>query len=147
MEPGSPATIARFESTAPPSTPPIGFDYPTGFFALDLANVPPGGTVRVTLTFAPGTRPVGYVKCGASGCALYPNATIDGDSVTLTLTDGGSGDADGLANGVITDPGAPAVRKTSLIIRDGGGSLNPLLLFVGLLGWAWRRTARRTHPR
>jgi len=35
----------------------------------------------------------------------------DGDNVlTLTITDGGLGDADGQANGVITDPGGPATR-------------------------------------
>jgi hypothetical protein len=34
----------------------------------------------------------------------------DGDNIlTLTITDGGLGDADGLANGTIVDPGGPAV--------------------------------------
>ena len=35
-------------------------------------------------------------------------ATIDGDTVTLHLTDGGPGDQDGVANGVIVDPVIPA---------------------------------------
>ena len=32
-----------------------------------------------------------------------------GRQLVITLTDGGAGDADGVANGVIVDPGAPAV--------------------------------------
>jgi hypothetical protein len=38
----------------------------------------------------------------------------DGDNtLTLTLTDGGLGDADGVANGTIVDPGGPAVAVTT----------------------------------
>ena len=31
------------------------------------------------------------------------------DTITLTLTDGGTGDADGIANGIIVDPGGPVI--------------------------------------
>ena len=39
------------------------------------------------------------------------NATISTDrkSLTLTITDGGTGDADGIANGIIVDPSGPVV--------------------------------------
>lgn len=40
------------------------------------------------------------------------DAEIDGSTVTFTLTDGGVGDADGVADGTIVDPGAPAVRAS-----------------------------------
>jgi hypothetical protein len=56
-----------------------------------------------------------------SGWQLYPanfGTTVDGNTyVELTLTDGGAGDADGLANGVIVDPSGAGAAA----VAGGGG--------------------------
>ncbi len=44
------------------------------------------------------------------------NASITGNTAVISLTDGSSGDADGVVNGVIIDPGGPAV-----ILAPGAG--------------------------
>jgi hypothetical protein len=48
------------------------------------------------------------------------NVAINGNHVVMSLTDGGSGDADGVVNGVIIDPGGPAVP---LAPGAGGGDI------------------------
>jgi len=45
------------------------------------------------------------------------NTDFNGRQVTLRLTDGGAGDADGVVNGVIVDPGGPV-----MVTGVGGGS-------------------------
>lgn len=52
------------------------------------------------------SQPLEYwKKNGAGHWAKYAGAQINGNRVTLTLTDGGAGDADGIENGEIVDPG------------------------------------------
>jgi hypothetical protein len=96
-----------------------GFTFPHGFFSFDIIGIPAGATVTITITL-PATMPVGtqYWKC-IDGQWVNVTSLLgdnDGDNVlTLTLTDGGLGDADGLADGTISDPGGPATRVTSSI--------------------------------
>ena len=49
------------------------------------------------------------------GWYVFPDAALSPDrlSVTLTLTDGGAGDSDGLANGIIIDPGGAGIATAS----------------------------------
>ena len=61
-----------------------------------------------------GFTPDGYVKQDPATGALQrfdfdgtTGAVVNGDVVTLHFVDGGRGDADGVANGVIVDPGGP----------------------------------------
>jgi len=90
-----------------------GFSFPHGFFSFSVTNITPGSTATITITL-PYSLPAGaqYWKCQNG---QWVNATSllgsnDGDNVlTITLTDGGSGDADGAANGTIVDPGGPAI--------------------------------------
>ena len=73
-----------------------------------------GVGTRATFTF-PLKDPVeeGFtgVKSDASGWKELPQELIsiseDRREITLTITDGGPGDADGLANGIIVDPFGP----------------------------------------
>ena len=62
------------------------------------------------------------------------NVTVsdDGLTLTLTLTDGGAGDSDGVINGVIKDPGGPAViRMHSVTVNQSiGGVITPESLAV-----------------
>jgi hypothetical protein len=91
-----------------------GVTFPHGFFSFTITNITPGSTVTITITF-PSNVPANtqYWKC-INGQWVDVTSLIgdnDGDNVlTLTITDGGLGDADGQVNGVITDPGGPATR-------------------------------------
>jgi len=87
--------------------------FPYGFFSFDITTIPAGSTVTITITL-PSTTPANtqYWKC-QNGAWVNTTSLLgdnDGDNVlTLTITDGGLGDADGLANGTIVDPGGPAI--------------------------------------
>jgi len=89
--------------------PPMYF--PHGIFNFTIPNITPGSTVTITITFpSPVPTLFEYWKCQNGN---WVNCTSllgsnDGDNVlTLTITDGGLGDADGVANGTIVDPGGP----------------------------------------
>ncbi len=78
-------------------------------FYFNITGLTQGRTVVVTLTL-PDNVPVGteYWKYHASegGWIRIPMGSDDGDNViTITLVDGGLGDDDGIANGVIVDQG------------------------------------------
>jgi hypothetical protein len=50
-----------------------------------------------------------YWKCQNGIWFSVPTTIVDSHTISITLTDGGTGDADGTANGVIVDPGALAL--------------------------------------
>ncbi len=124
-----------------PDTAPAGLSYPFGFFAFEITDVAPGATATVTITLPAGETADSVVKCIDLNCAPYAGATIDGNLVTLTLTDGGAGDADGAADGTIVDPVAPATIAVTPDNNSGGGASSPLLLLALLLTSLWRRRA------
>lgn len=66
--------------------------------------MPVGGTV--TLTFTSTTAISSYWKLIAGVWTPLPS-TVMANGLAVTFVDGGLGDADGTANGVIVDPGAP----------------------------------------
>lgn len=99
------------EGTPPVAGKPAGVSFPHGLFSFNIINIAPGSTVTITITL-PSPMPVGtqYWKYQAViGWFQIPIGSDDGDNViTIQLTDGGLGDADGAANGTIVDPGGPA---------------------------------------
>jgi hypothetical protein len=113
------------------------YDFPKGAIEYTVTGVPIGGQITVTITFA-NAIPSGsqvYKVSNSGGYQLFPNAVINGNQVTLTLTDGGLGDDDGTANGVIVDPVAiaePVNNSATGSTEGGGGGSMPLewLLFV-----------------
>lgn len=136
------ASLGAIRNLRPISLPaaalPNGFDYPSGFFAFELRNLPLGGSATVQLSLPAGVDADSAIKCLGTVCAPFP-AVVAGNRISVTLTDGGAGDADGLVNGVIVDPIAPAKRQER---SDLGGALSPVLLvFLSLLG-GWRRRRR-----
>lgn len=88
------------------------FIFPHGFFSFNITNIPAGSTVIITIAL-PSDMPENteYWKC-INGSWVNVTSLLgdnDGDNVlTLTITDGGLGDADGVVNGTIVDPGGPA---------------------------------------
>lgn len=101
---------------------PEGYSFPDGLARFRIEGLTPGATVVVTLTFptAFGAN-ARYYKVTDAGFALFGGAVINGNVVRLTLTDGGPGDGDGLANGTIADPGGPAERDETPPAAGGGG--------------------------
>lgn len=87
-------------------------NFPHGFFSFTIDDITPGSTITITITL-PSSIPQGaqYWKC-IDGQWVNVTSLLgdnDGDNVlTLTITDGGPGDADGVVNGSISDPGGPA---------------------------------------
>ena len=89
-------------------TPPRDMALPYGAISFSIEDVSVGAAVTVTLT-APGPA-AGYAKFAAGGWTRLPSAVAVGNTVTFVLVDGGVGDADGVANGRIDDPGAVIAR-------------------------------------
>ena len=87
-----------------------------GLIDMDIKVDSPGATVLVSFYLpAPAQEDERWFKYGPNdGWASYAEHSVFSaarDKVTLTLVDGGSGDEDGVANGVIKDPsglGKPA---------------------------------------
>ncbi len=110
---------------SPPSLPP-GVTFPYGLldFTLNAGAVGSAATIVITYPAALpagavywkyGPSPAGY-NCTGGACAAAhwyqmppAQAVIAGNTVTLTITDGGVGDDDLAANGVIVDQGGSGV--------------------------------------
>lgn len=136
-----PDTDSSLPTTGKPDS--SAFIFPNGVIKYIVTGTGFGATVTVTLIY-PSTIPAGskVYKITAAGYTEFAGASISGNQVTLTLTDGGSGDADGLANNSIEDPVAVAVPVTSNSGSTGGGGggggsfplgWSSLLLILGLL--------------
>ena len=80
-----------------------------GLVDLEIKVDTPGDTATVTL-YLPQSAPEGYkwFKYDETGgwydFSDHAEFNADRDQITLTLVDGGVGDDDGVANGVIKDP-------------------------------------------
>jgi RHS repeat-associated protein/uncharacterized repeat protein (TIGR01451 family) len=105
--------VENVRSLAAPPTGP-GTKLPYGLFAFDVTGVAPGAVAQVEMVLPAGATPDSYFKQdpGTGHLSRFDfdgqtGAVISGNRVILHLRDGGRGDADGLANGVIVDPGGP----------------------------------------
>jgi MYXO-CTERM domain-containing protein len=101
---------------------PTGYEFKWGLVEYNVEGISPGASVRVKLTFPEGV-PAGskVYQVTSSGYGELPNATISGNVVTLSLTDGGTGDRDLQRNGVIVDPVGVASPVASAPGSSGGG--------------------------
>jgi hypothetical protein len=111
---------ASFAAT-PTATPPAGVTFPNGILDLQLSTTGTAGTDATVVVQYTTAVPAGavYMKYGKTAAnqtdhwyqldASRAVFASDRMSVTLTLTDGGAGDHDLLANGTIVDPGGPAL--------------------------------------
>ncbi len=123
---------------SPPSLPP-GYGFPHALFDFVLTGG--AGAATLTITYPEplpagavywkyGPSPAGY-NCTGTACTaphwyqMPPSqAVIAGNTVTLTILDGGVGDDDLAANGVIVDQGGPGV---ALAAPAGGPAAIPTL--------------------
>ena len=101
-------------------------EMPLGLICFKLTVDNPGDIAQVTVYLSePATTDAKWYKYDpVNGWQEYTYATFSADrrSVTLSLQDGGYGDADGLANGTIIDPsGAGAVTAPAAAPAPAGG--------------------------
>gem|GEM_PF-1470534 len=92
-----------------------GIQMPYGLFSYRVDGLTPGEEVNITFYF-PEAIPsdAGWYKYDSADGDIYDyteNISIDGSKVVLTITDGGPGDEDGLANGIIIDPSGPVFAQ------------------------------------
>ena len=119
---------------------PTSMTLPYGMFSFDVLEVVPGGVAEVQLILPEGSHADAYFKqdpiSGALSCFDYDGTTgavIHDNVITLHLLDGGRGDADGVANGVIVDPGGPGLESTvhlshelaAWTVVEQGGTASP----------------------
>ncbi len=140
-----------------------GLQFEQGFYAYDVTGVAAGTAIEVEIRFhQPGDEPFAatrYYKYGPTpdndsdhwydfGLDGATGATFAGSTVSLRLVDGGRGDADRAANGVIVDPGGPAVDNRvdpdSVTPTDAGvGAIGPNALILMTLIAIWARVRPR----
>jgi S-layer protein (TIGR01567 family) len=105
-----------------PEPPPAGANLYYGLFRFNITGLTPGGSANITLTFSD-NLPAGttYWKYGANATNTTPHwytipSTINGNELTIMLTDGGDGDDDLAANGNIRDDGGPSIPPAVILI-------------------------------
>jgi len=136
--------IAGVGNPSPADAPSLDFLH--GFFNFTIEGLAPGGTVEVTISLPDDMPPdTQYWKYGptvanpANHWYQIPMGDNDGDNViTITITDGGDGDDDLVANGVITEPGGPGQPPPQPPVPVGGiiVPVNRLELLASWLGLA-----------
>ncbi|GAB2822761.1 hypothetical protein GCM10027276_26280 [Comamonas piscis] len=152
---------AQAVAISPAAAAPNGLSFPFGVVSLQLNGGQPGQSATVEMTY-PQALPANakYYKFGKTAdnnqehWYAYPNASISGNKVVLTLTDGQTGDDDLLANGVIRDPGGVAVLADDPVTPGtpgttatpvptlGHAALALLSGGMGLLAWRRKRKAQ-----
>ena len=143
-EVGTLADVQARENPSPSDAPPTA-DFEVDFLTFTVQDIDPGGAITVTL-FLENDGPFNtYYKYGREPSPdpanpdpalnaihwyefVYDPATNTGakifsDRIELHLVDGGRGDGDLTANGVILDPGGVATRaNTAPVAVDDGGA-------------------------
>ncbi len=115
---------------------PCPMEPATAVFTIKLAVPEAGATTQVQLYFSPALTPDsddqdliiykydevnGWTQFTAGWESVTTDENGDVSCITLELTDGGDGDADGVANGVIVDPVTFAFGDDSDSSGGGGG--------------------------
>lgn len=108
---GAGCHFAYSQFALPEAPLPAGVTLPHGLFDFSVYGCTAASVLTVTITY-PATLPAGtvYWKYGPTAANTAPHwyilpATIAGNQVQYTVTDGQLGDDDLAANGHVTDPG------------------------------------------
>jgi len=121
-----------FLGQAEPLSSLNGLNFVYGFLSFQVENVDVGGNADIKIILPSGETPVKFFKYGPTpdnpANHLYEftfdgetGAEFNGNEVILHFVDGKRGDSDLAANGVITDPGTPALRAKNSGSGSGGG--------------------------
>jgi len=117
-------TLADFKTLSaksPPTNPPDGADnLRFGLFEFNITGVTPGGSATAQLILPEGLSATAYFMYGETPENPTPHwyeftfdgatgARIHGNRINLWFVDGDRGDHDLAANGIIKDPGGPAI--------------------------------------
>ena len=156
-----------------------GFSYHLGIFDFEVSGIVPGDSIKLVIPMNDAIQEnsvyrkyftgIGWldfdistgdiVKSSAGDLGLCPPPGDDSYSIgltaghyciELTITDGGPNDTDGIANGVISDPGSVAVKSNDSSSSggdSGGGALNPLYLLFLFACFAINRNYRCQKPK
>ena len=119
--------------------PPAGIVFPVGLFDYEVVVAEPGDPAAVTFHLPDGTVSKEFdtefwVLQNGRWSDLTARADADHvtDEVTVTLVDGGAGDEDRSADGVIEDPGGPGRRaddwSLTITVRASADALRDLQL-------------------
>jgi hypothetical protein len=146
----SAGTIEDLAAISPDDMPevPESLNPVYGFFSFEITGVSSGESVNIPLAF-PENVPAGteYWKYGPTPEDSTPHwyqipvSDDDGDRIiVITLTDGGIGDDDRVANGVIVDGGGPSLPLSKKGDLNGDGILTPAdaaiaLRIAAIGGW------------
>ncbi len=111
------------ESSLPTAGKP-NVTFPHGLFSFNISGLASGQTVTVKITYPTNISNISeYWKFGPTLSNTTPHwyqipvGSNDGDNIiTINLTDGGLGDHDLTADGIIMDPGGSALKTISVSI-------------------------------
>jgi len=108
---------ATINTSQPTLNQVAGYDFPYGLSDITINGITHGSSVTVTITYPSIPDGARYYKVsgGVFTDVTGTLATIAGNQVTLVLVDGGAGDDDGLANGIIVDPSGLGTPHISAI--------------------------------
>ena len=119
---------------SPPEPPPVKAKFPHGLVDFTTRGCTVGSTITMTVTY-PQALPYGkrYWKYGPTASNTSPHwytipATIQGNTITFTIVDGGLGDDDLTANGVIVDIGGLGWPDCSTLQGDSRVALMRLAM-------------------
>jgi cyclophilin family peptidyl-prolyl cis-trans isomerase len=121
-----------FLAQAEPLSSLNGLNFVYGFLSFEITNIDFGGNVDIKIILPKGESAVKFFKFGQTPDNnvdhLYKftfdgetGAEFNGNEVILHFVDGKRGDSDLMANGVIADPGTPALRANNSGADGGGG--------------------------
>ncbi|MCC5853750.1 MAG: hypothetical protein JJU30_12995, partial [Alkalimonas sp.] len=122
---------------SPPEAPAAELNFPFGLFHFTAIHRHPGETVTIELSY-PEALPdfIEYWKYGPDTAGAsdswyvlpesFYQISADRTRLTLSIQDGELGDTDWIANGIIQDPGGPAIRQYLLSTSStDGGNISP----------------------
>ncbi len=143
-------------ASPPAGTAPQGVQFPHGLFDFSTTGCTPGSTLQFTVTY-PGALPGGtqYWKYGPTAGNVTPHwytvgSIVAGAAISFSITDGGLGDDDLVADGAVVDAGGAGFGPGGGVIGVPVGDGLPLLLTLAMLGaavWQRRRAARTASNR
>lgn len=129
---------------------PAGYSFPQGMVDFSLTGGTPGSTATITINFPtaiPANAVIWKYNRNTQQWLQYNQFSISGSTLNLTVTDGSSGDEDGVADGNIVDPvtyGIPSDSTSGIpTLNEWGQLILGSLLAVGGLAFIRRRPTTR----